>query len=253
MIQNEDKPTRLRCSEIWGGIGNTDLDVSTRPVTTSLFSSASDSDSGGDVYYFSVCARDTIVRIAMADVMGHGRAVSTMSQWMYTALVERMDSIHSNDILGDLNRLANERGHEAITTAVVFSFRVENAELYLSYAGHPPVWIRRHKEGVWLPLAQRQQTEPINLPLGMFPDTKYSQQQLRLDSGDRLLAFTDGLIDAPSRNGQPFGHDGLQAALEEAGGGTLFHLKQGVLAAVRSHTGGSLGHDDVTLIAVDVH
>ena len=70
MIQNEDKPTRLRCSEIWGGIGNTDLDVSTRPVTTSLFSSASDSDSGGDVYYFSVCARDTIVRIAMADVMG---------------------------------------------------------------------------------------------------------------------------------------------------------------------------------------
>ena len=70
MIETEDKPTRLRCSEIWGGIGNTDLDVSTGPVTTSLFSTASDSDSGGDVYYFSVCARDTIVRIALADVMG---------------------------------------------------------------------------------------------------------------------------------------------------------------------------------------
>ncbi len=253
MIETEDKPTRLRCSEIWGGIGNTDLDVSTGPVTTSLFSTASDSDSGGDVYYFSVCARDTIVRIALADVMGHGEAVSTMSQWMYTALAERMDSIHSNDILADLNRLANERGHEATTTAVVLSFRVDDSDLYLSYAGHPPVWIRRHKEGVWLPLAQKQQTQPINLPLGMFPDTKYSHQQLRLDSGDRLLAFTDGLIDAPSKNGQPFGHDRLQAVLEEAGGGTLFHLKQGVLAAVRSHTGGSLGHDDVTLIAVDVH
>ena len=253
MIETEGKSTRLRCSEIWGGIGNTDLDVSTGPVTTSLFSTASDSDSGGDVYYFSVCARDTIVRIALADVMGHGKAVSTMSQWIYTALAERMDSIHSNDILADLNRLANERGHEATTTAVVLSFRVDDSDLYLSYAGHPPVWIRRHRGGVWQPLVQKPQAEPKNLPLGMFPDTTYSQEQLHLDSGDRLFLYTDGLIDASSPDGQPFGADRLQVVLEEAGGESLLHLKREVLAVVRSHAGGSLGRDDVTLMAVDVH
>jgi sigma-B regulation protein RsbU (phosphoserine phosphatase) len=87
----------------------------------------------------------------------------------------------------------------------------------------------------------------------MFPESTYDQKQLQLGSGDRLFVHTDGLTDAFNPAGQQFGEDRLQAVLAEAGDETLFDLKQRVLAAVRSHTGGSLGHDDVTLMAMEVN
>ena len=253
MIETDVKVKRIHCWEIWGGTENADLDVATRPVTTSLYSSASDGGTGGDIYYFSVCENNTIIRIAVADVLGHGHAVSRMSQWIYDALVAKMNRIDGNGVLADLNHLANEFGHQAITTAVLLSFRLDNSKLDFSYAGHPPVWLRGRRDRVWRPLVGNPLTESTNLPLGMFPESTYDQKQLQLSSGDRLFVHTDGLTDAVNPAGQQFGEDRLQAVLAEAGDETLFDLKQRVLAAVRSHTGGSLGHDDVTLMAMEVH
>ena len=253
MIQIVKTTKRFRCSEIWGGIGNTDLDVATRPLTSSLYSRPSHGGKGGDICYLSVCSDGSIVRIAVADVLGHGDAVSEMSQWLYDALAARMRDGDDNRILADLNRLAADFGRKAFTTAVVLSFRADNSKLYFSYAGHPPVWIRPRKDGVWRSLVQKPQAEPTNLPLGMFPESAYDQKQLQLRSGDRLFVHTDGLTDAFNPAGEQFGEDRLQAALAVAGDLSLFDLKQRVLAAVRSHTGGSLGHDDVTLVAMEVH
>ena len=123
MISTKVKPKRIRCSEIWGGIRNSDLDVSTSAVSASLYAGASDGVRGGDIYYFSVCEEDTITRIALADVRSHGNDVSEMSQWMYHALATRMNTADSSGILADLNSVAGESGYKAFTTAVVLSFR----------------------------------------------------------------------------------------------------------------------------------
>lgn len=252
-IRTTETTKRIHCSEIWGGVRNINNDIATRPVTTSLFTSAADGTKGGDIHYFSVCDRDTIARIALADVLGHGDAVSRMSQWIYDALAARMNSVDTNDILADLNRLANDFGHKAFTTAVVLSFQGDTSTLYFSYAGHPPVWIRRHTDGIWRRLVEKPQTEFTNLPLGMFPESTYDQKQLPLSSGDRLFLYTDGLTDAFGAGGEQFGEDRLQAVLDASGGESLFELKERVLAALRLHTGGTLGHDDVTLMAVEVN
>ena len=66
---------RLQCAEIWGGIRNQDTDVCSAGITASLFSGACDGGKGGDIYYLSVCNSDMLTRIAIADVIGHGRAV----------------------------------------------------------------------------------------------------------------------------------------------------------------------------------
>ena len=252
-VPTAETTKRVHCSEIWGGIRNFDNDVATRPVTTSLFSSSSRGSKGGDIYYFSVCDNDAIARIALADVLGHGDAVTSMSQWIYDGLAARMDNTDTNGILSDLNRLANEFGRKAFTTAVLLSFRKDNSTLYFSYAGHPPVWIRRKSDEVWRPLVEEPQTEASNLPLGMFAESDYDQKQLPLSSGDRLFVHTDGVTDAFDASGEQFGEDRLRSVLTAAGDKSLFELKHRVLAAIRLHTGGTLGHDDVTLMAVEVN
>ncbi len=110
---------RIRCAEIWGGISDEEQDVCSAGLVASLYSRACEGGKGGDIYYLSVCGKDNLTRIAVADVVGHGSAVSEVSDWLYHTLEERMNDTAGNGILADLNRAASARGIEAMTTAAV--------------------------------------------------------------------------------------------------------------------------------------
>ena len=85
-----DSQSRLECKGIWGGIRNRDIEVSAGKVIGSIYSKASEGGKGGDVYFFGVCRGDVITRLAIADVVGHGEAVSEVSQYVYDALKVHM-------------------------------------------------------------------------------------------------------------------------------------------------------------------
>lgn len=243
---------RIRCAEIWGGIREADLDVCTNDITASLYCSASEGGKGGDIYYFSVCGGDMITRISMADVTGHGEVVSCLGQWVYDAMAERMDTLDGHLILADLNKQILERGVTAMTTAAVMTYYPGTSHLYFSYAGHPPQFFRRHGDSAWCPATLTPSHHPANLPLGVTAGTIYEQGQIPFASGDRLFLFTDGVLEAPDANGNPFGPKRLLAVLQQSGEASLFALKHAVVNALRQHTGGSLEHDDVTLMAVEI-
>ena len=162
-----------------------------------------------------------------------------------------MNGIEGNSILVELNELANRVGFDAMTTAVVLSFQVDDSTLYLSYAGHPPVWIQRFGDRVWRPHVPERSRALANVPLGAFPNATYDQTQIQLHTGDRLFVHTDGLTEASSPSGNEFGEDRLRAVLTDGGEKSLGELKNHVLAAVRAHTEGTLGHDDVTLMVAE--
>jgi phosphoserine phosphatase RsbU/P len=140
-----------------------------------------------------------------------------------------------------------------MTTAAVISFYLDDASLYVSSAGHPPLLLRRREEKAWQPITVKPHTEPANLPLGVMKDIPYDQEQILLASGDRLFLYTDGLIEAPDTSDHPFGEERLQAVLTQVGEENLPQLKQAVLTAVCHHTGGFLAHDDITLIAIEIN
>ena len=82
---------RLECKELWGGIRNKNIEVSAGKVIGSIFSSPCGEDGkGGDIYYFGVCRGDAISRLAIADVTGHGEAVSDVGQYVYNTLKAHM-------------------------------------------------------------------------------------------------------------------------------------------------------------------
>lgn len=243
---------RIRCSEIWGGIQNADLDVCTSGVTASLYSQACDGGRGGDIYFFSVCGSDRLTRIAIADVAGHGAAISALSRGIFDSLAARMNTLEGNGVLTDLNAVVAQQGFMSMTTAAVIGFYLGDGQLYFSYAGHPPVFVRRRGARDWQPIQLASPTVPGNLPLGVLDDTAFDQETLPLRPGDRLFLYTDGVLEAPAPDGAQFGEERLRAALDAAGNGELSCLKQGVLDALRAYTGGSLAHDDVTVMAMEV-
>jgi len=86
-----DSTGRLECQEIWGGIGNQNIEVSAGKVISSIYAApCCEGSRGGDIYYFGVCQGGAISRLAIADVTGHGEAVSEISQYVYDTLKAHM-------------------------------------------------------------------------------------------------------------------------------------------------------------------
>lgn len=244
---------RLKCAEVWGGIKNTDVDVCSSGMTVSLYSSSCDGGKGGDAYYFSVCGADRVSRLVLADVVGHGEQVSQISQWVYEQMTTRLDDPDLPGLLSELNNRVVTRGFQALTTAAVASYYVDLKQMYYCYAGHPPMLVRRGGER-WreVPLRASETAGDANLPLGVSEDVRYDMSDVRLGTGDDLLLFSDGVLEARDDDGKLFGMDRLRAALQEAGDVEPMKIKSDVLNKLRAWTGGALRHDDVTLIAIRV-
>jgi hypothetical protein len=81
---------RLECKGILGGIRNRDIEVAAGKVIGSIYSASSEGGKGGDIYYFGVCRGGIITRLAIADVTGHGEAVTEVSQYVYDTLKAHM-------------------------------------------------------------------------------------------------------------------------------------------------------------------
>ncbi len=77
---------KIECKVIWGGIQNLDAEITAGKLIGSIYSTASEGSQGGDIYYFAVCRVDKFSRLAIADVTGHGDAVSEVSQYVYDTL-----------------------------------------------------------------------------------------------------------------------------------------------------------------------
>ncbi len=242
---------RLICSEIWGGTKNQDVDVCSPGLNVSLYSSSCDGGKGGDVYYFSLCSADSVTRIALADVTGHGQQVSQISQWVYEQMASRLDESDLPGMMARLNQRFARKGFKALTTAVVLSYYRDVKHLYYCYAGHPPMFLRS-RDGDWRELVHPPDDTAGNLPFGVTNGTPYVMSDAPLAESEVLLIFSDGVLEAPSPAGDLFGKERLRATIAELVNADPVELKRGVIERLRNWTGGSLDHDDVTLMAIQL-
>lgn len=242
----------LNCAEVWGGIDSIDACARTGGITTCLYSKASDGGKGGDIYFFSSCRGDQLSRVTIADVVGHGEKVSSVSQWLYDSMEKFLNSLDSAAMLRGLNNTVYHKGLDALTTAAVFTYYKNDNNLNFSYAGHHPLLVKRHDESEWSELILPDNQEKTNVPLGILEDVDFDQQCQPLQSGDRVFAYTDGVIEARNPNGQFFGKNGIIDVLNQTVGG-ISDIKDNVVASLSDFTRTDLDHDDVTYMAIEIN
>jgi serine phosphatase RsbU (regulator of sigma subunit) len=117
----------------------------------------------------------------------------------------------------------------------------------LSYVslGHPPPLLWRDGVVTELPRA-------AGLPAGFLADGTYAARDVDLRPGDRVVFYTDGLLEARSKAGAFFGLDGLGAAFAAAVPAPPADVLEAVFAACQAHAGEQAPGDDQTAIVVEV-
>jgi sigma-B regulation protein RsbU (phosphoserine phosphatase) len=88
--------------------------------------------------------------------------------------------------------------------------------------------------------------------LGIFFDAKFDEEEIQLESGDTLVAFTDGLIEARNPLGEEFGEDRLIDVLLENYRLPAAGIESRILRAVEDWTAEAEQEDDLTLVILKV-
>ena len=194
--------------------------------------------------------------IALGDVSGKAAPAA-----LYAALVSGIlrslgsQQLQPCKLLEALNDQLQERKLDAqYVTMLAALWDDSNRTLTVANAGSvQPMVVRRGSSQMTAALDVT--TLPVEgFPLGLFPHATYDETCLRLSSGDLVLFFSDGIIDAVNSRGEQFGEERLAALLQQHPTANL--SAQGavdaVLEAVTVHQSGTEHFDDETIVAVRV-
>jgi phosphoserine phosphatase RsbU/P len=203
---------------------------------------------GGDCYN-SIPLKNDRLALAVGDASGKGLAAALMIANGQSSL--RTAVLFTGDDLAALLKVVNHQAYVSSAEnryATLFYGVFDGSTRTLRYvnASHnPPVVIRRDGSRRWL--------ETGGAPVGLFADSEYEEGIVKLEAGDLLIAFTDGLIEATNQDGEEWGVQGL---LKAAVCGAQFSQDAGDLVNLIFNTvdGFSQGHqtDDATLAVVRV-
>jgi sigma-B regulation protein RsbU (phosphoserine phosphatase) len=202
---------------------------------------------GGDYYDFFKLPNGGL-GVLIADASGHGAPAAVLMAVAHSITHTRPEPPQRpGELLTHLNAHLTRR-HTQLTGSFVTAFYAVfdpvNGTLSYSSAGHTPPRLLRCSDGSRVPLNRAQR-----LPLGIKPDESYTEQTVPLLSGDQVVFFTDGVIEAVNPDGEVFG----SARIDEVLSGcppTSEALLQNVLTTLLGFTAGTAAGDDRTLVVV---
>ncbi|HTP66572.1 MAG TPA: SpoIIE family protein phosphatase [Geobacteraceae bacterium] len=200
---------------------------------------------GGDFYDFFL-VDDTHLCMVIADVSGKGvPAALFMATSMTLIRATAREGIQPDEILSRVNNELS-RENDSCMFVTTFCGVLDTATGELSYAngGHNPPLHVRHGGGVaWLPRSG-------GLMVGAMEGVAYQCERLRLEPGDALFLYTDGVTEAMNDRDEAFSDGRLERGLSSLRGTTIRASIDGIMAQVRSFTGGAPQSDDITMMMV---
>lgn len=204
------------------------------------------SEVGGDFYDFD-SQRANGLGLIVADVSGHGvpaALVASMVKMGFAAEAERLD--HPGLVLKNINRVLCGKFSGAFVTACCGFIDTVERKLFYASAGHPAPLLRRGDGRV-------ETLEERGLLLAIAADADYASSEIGLNDGDRLVFFSDGLVEARNASDDFFGNARLERLLAAHAALAPAQFIDRVVADLRSWVGsGTCLQDDVTILVVDV-
>jgi serine phosphatase RsbU (regulator of sigma subunit) len=197
---------------------------------------------GGD--YFDVFPlSEGRTAFLIADVSGKGLGAAIVTTMMQGALSAMTLGTDPARVFNHVNRFLCDHSEVGRYATVFFGILDQDGHLEFINAGHPsPFLIRR---GV----AEEAFTEG-SYPVGLVPEAEYTAACLKLEPGDTLVLFSDGVTEAMDPDEQLFGVPRLKQVLTGQMECPLEQLQKCVLESVENFARGAHQADDLTLLIV---
>jgi len=200
---------------------------------------------GGD--YFDFLLQPTgEIGIAFGDVSGHGLTSGIVMAMAKSALLVQVDNDPSPAVvLRVLNDIVMKTAPKRMLMTFFFGLLDPSAQqLRFSSAGHLDPYVFR---------AASARLEPLSswgFPLGVRRREPFREHEVEFAAGDRLILYSDGLIEALDDDGEPFGFERFERVLLEHGHGSAEEIKKALLSSIRKFTHNRPPEDDQTLVVV---
>jgi len=203
---------------------------------------------GGDFYdYFPV--DENRLCFVIADVSGKGVPAALFMAVSMTLLKSAArGGLAPDRILSMVNDdLSRDNEANMFVTAICGILDTADGTLVYANAGHnPPLVVKGTGEVAPVKTAN-------GLALGVLEGAPYRCESLRLEAGDSILLYTDGVTEAMDAAEELFGDERLQRTLESAAGAPPDGMTAAVLSRVRDFAAGAPQSDDITILALRYH
>lgn len=195
----------------------------------------------GDFYDF-VLADEDQAGLLIADVSGHGVPAALIASMVKLAAAsQRVVAADPARLLAGMNSALLGNTQEQFVTAAYVHLDSQSRELRYSAAGHPPMLLLRNGNVI--------EVEENGLMLAAFDFASYSNATHRIESGDRLLLYTDGIVEASNASGDVFGQDSLRHTLKTTAALSTSAAADSIISSVTHWS--AKQDDDLTVLVCD--
>jgi sigma-B regulation protein RsbU (phosphoserine phosphatase) len=196
---------------------------------------------GGDLYHAALRGDGTLA-LAVGDVSGKGISAALLMA-MLQGLLELLHDLGQplGELLPALDRAFRRHnpGNRFLTLAA--AFLDPEGGLELANAGHCPAALLRRDGEVEL-------VRPHGPVLGILPGASWRSERLRLQPGDALVLYSDGILESAAPDGSELGLAGIEGCLRAVAGHSPAAISEALLGAAADHRAGGEAEDDVTVL-----
>ena len=191
------------------------------------------STDAGDLYFL------------IGDVSGKGIAASLLMGRLHAIFRSLIGAgLGVSELVERANQIFAETTMRPYYATLVCGKAAPNGDLEICNAGHCPPLLIHEGDITTLPAT--------GLPIGMFCQERYSVTPAKLNRGDRLLLYTDGLSEARDLNDREYGEIRLQSFLRGAWNNPAAPLVEKMLADVKEFSSSPRIADDLTVMAIEM-
>ncbi len=219
-----------------------DIAFATRPANTV----------SGDYYDAFLRDRDSgatgRLLLIVADVAGKSIPAALLMATIQASLRSLAASpMPLGELVLGLNRYscANSLRGARFTTAFIAELDTSSMALTYINAGHNPPALRRSSGCI-------ERLNAGGVPLGVLTGARYEQGEVGLQSGDLLVIFTDGVVEAENEREEEFGEPRLLDLVNSMRPLTASHALKAVISSVDAFVGATRQHDDITSLVLMV-
>jgi sigma-B regulation protein RsbU (phosphoserine phosphatase) len=207
---------------------------------------------GGDLFDFFLLD-DHRVAFAIGDVSGKGIGAALFMAVSRTVLrVAGSRGAPTHECLTEVNRyLSQDKRNSLYLTCFYGILDLASGDVHYSRAAHNPPYVVRARPEQHSGQRVQELRGAGSLPLAMFDGTQYEMATLRLDRGDSLILFTDGITEAMNAQQETYDEARLVALLEQVEGQAAVRDIVGqVVQGAQAFAAGEPPSDDMTVLGL---